>query len=106
MNGVQKEEIQQHLKGSGTYDELYRRIGEFIPEEADFCILQFSPEGSIRILKPVQRPGFSEAELKKDIRKNHETGTLLDSFFDYLPRPVLLEISRSGNVQKVSVPEQ
>ncbi len=100
----EEEDLLKPARTGKKFDQLFERMAEFVPDEADFSIFQISPDGEIQILKPIERPGFSATELKKHLNGDEEASEQFFEFTNHLPRPVLVELDPGGEVQKISMP--
>ncbi len=101
---MKEETLKRNLHQVNHFRELVDCISEFLPDETDFGIFQFDPEGGVRVLHPIERPGFSAQELRQHIRSHEDTGEAFQQMLDVVSRPFIIEISSEGEINKLSLP--
>lgn len=103
---MKKETLKRNLYQADGFEELIDHIAEFLPDETDFGIFQVNPDGSLRVLHPIERPGFSESELLKHIRSDDAMKASFGQVAENIEAPFIIEISVDGEINKLSLPDQ
>jgi len=103
---MKKDTVKRELHQYEGYPVLLDHVAELLPDETDFTILQIDPDGNVRILHPIQRPGFAADDLLQEIRGRDVSRDAFQRLTDFIESSILIEVSDEGEINKLSVPDE
>lgn len=102
---MDKQELKHLFEPNSDCTRLIDAIGEKLPQDVPFSILQLDPDGNMEMRTPIERPSFNADRLQSSLEQSDPERHALEILVDHLEAPILIEVSREGDLNKLTVLE-